>query len=894
MDWTSRIRAAFDDTPIAPDVVEELADHARALYEAARADGLPHDEADRRVTDHVTRWRADASSLRRMAGRTPMPVAPAPSASWIAGARQDLHYAARLLRRQPRHALLVIATMAIGIAAATTLFSVAYGVLVRPLPWPHADRIVEVRETRGGRQPRFGAVSNAAFLAWKEQATTIERLAAWSQRTVTLGVGGEPERVRLTAASADIFATLGVTPLIGALFDDKDATSPVIVLAERFWRRRFSADISIIGRSIDVDGRPHTIVGVVPGEVAFPDQQSQGWIPIHVSPVTGSSLSMFNAVALLRPGMTPEQAAAEGTARGQFVPDTGMTTNAIFGGTGPVAIAVTPVAERMTADVRRPLLVLLGAVGLLLVAATANVASLQLARASARSRELAIRAAIGADSNRIARQLLTESLLLGIAGGAAGTSLAALIHRALPSLLPADFPRVAEVTLDPTVLVFALGLSVASGVAFGVLPALRLRRQSLLIPLTDGGTTPVGVNVRHRTARLRLLIMTGQIAVTSVLLVGASLLGRSFWALVHVDRGYDPSGVVTATVSLPNDRYPAERRYEIVERILDRLSTGSRSASAAFTSELPLTAGGSTAAFTLRSAILEGPTTVQASPRMVSADYFSVMRMTMAAGRTFLPTDGPSSEPVAIVNRAFARQYLGEQPLGARVPMGVGYMPFGTEASVVGVVDDVRYVASGDAIQPEIYYVYRQLQHRVVAPVATFLVRDAAFPDEMAGATLRRAIREADRGLVPDRIATLETRVGAIVARPRLYAVLLGTFAAFALGIAAVGLFGVLSYTVAQRSRELAVRAAIGAHPAALVRLVLRQGLAIVLAGLGIGLFASLGLASSLRALLYGVTTHDAFTFTVVPLVVLSVAVVACLGPALRAGRVDPIRELRS
>ena len=278
---------------------------------------------------------------------------------------------------------------------------------------------------------------------------------------------------------------------------------------------------------------------------------------------------------------------------------------------------------------------------------------------------------------------------------------------------------------------------------------------------------------------------------------------------------------------------------------------------------------------------------------MVSAGYFSVMRMTVVAGRPFRDTDGPASEPVAVVNRAFASRYLGDAPLGAKVPMGVGYLPFGSEATVVGVIGDVRYVASGDSVQPEVYYVYRQLRNQVAAPIATFLVRGSAAPEGMASA-VRTAIREADRSLVPDRIALMESRLAGLVARPRLYAILLGAFAASALAIAAVGLFGVLSYTVAQRSRELAVRAAIGAQPAALVRLVLAQGLAVTAAGLGVGLLVAMSVTPSIGALLYGITSHDSPTFVVVPILVMAVAAVACIGPALRAARLDPIKELRS
>ncbi len=873
MDWFGRVRSGLGEDPPEADVLAELADHAREAYDAARAEGLAPAEAERTVDELIARWRDDARALRRPLGRPAAPRAPAPTESWLAGAIQDARYAVRLLRRQPGPSFLVIATLAVGIAAATTLFSVTYGVLLRPLVWPNADRLVVLRETRGGHAPRFGALSNAAFLAWHEQAVTIERLAVWSQRTVTLEGDSEPERVRLTAASAGIFPALGIAPLVGTVFSERDETAPVLVLGERLWRRRFGASPDAIGRSVSVDGQPRTVIGVVADAVAFPDPQVEAWIPTHVAPVQGDSLSMFEAIALLRPGATPAQAATEGTARGRFAPETSMTAMAIFGSTGAPEIAAVPLERTLTADVRRPLALLLAAVGLLLVTATANIAGLQLARATSRRAELAIRAAIGADPARLARQLLTESLLLGLAGGAVGLALAALFHRSLPALLPSGFPRAADIDLDGIVVLVGLGLSVLIGLACGVLPTSTVRRAGV-----------------HGSA-IRQGIAASQIAITSILLVGASLLGRSFWILTHADRGYEPSGVLTASLALPSSRFTPERRYEIVDSILARLGASPGLGISAWTSELPLSAGGSTAAFTLRSPILNGES-VQASPRLVSADLFSALGMRVSSGRGFDETDGPASEPVAVVNAAFARQYLGPAPLDTHVPLGVGYMDPEIEARVVGVVDDVRYVSAGDATQPEIYYVYRQMRGRVLAPVATLVLRPTV-DRGTAAATLRSVVRDVDPGLVPDRIATLDERVARVVSRPRLYAVLLGTFAGFALLVAGVGLFGVLSFTVSERMRELAVRSALGARPVDLVRTIVGRGLRLAGLGLGVGLGVALAVSPAIRALLYGVKEHDAVTFVVVPVVVIAIALLACAGPARRAGRVDPVRELR-
>ena len=896
--WKDRVRAAFLGAARTPadDIVEELAQHARSTYEAARADGCTVEEAEATVTELLHRWQTDAGSLERRSQRVAAvvpPVAAAPSR--FAGLAQDVRYAARLVRRQPRHALITILTMAIGIGATTVLFSVTYGVLMRPLPWPRADRIVVLKETRGGIAPRFGAFTNAAYLAWRPEPATIENLAAWSQRVVTITGTGDPERIRITAASATLFSALGVRPLIGSLFEEKDEASPVVVLSETLWRQRFGGDPGVLGRLIQLDGESYTAIGVLPDVQAYPDRQTRAIVPYAVRPAAGNFLAVFNAVATLRPGVTAAQAASEGTARGRTAADTGLTTMAIFGSNGPVGITAQPLRDALTADVRQPLLVLLAAVGLLLVTATANVASLQLARTTTRSREMAIRAALGAGGARVTRQLLVESLLLGLSGGGAGLALTWILHRSLPSLLPVDFPRVDDLGVDAMVVVFALTVSVGTGILFGLLPALRARRLDIVEALAENGTAPVGAAARTRTARARLAIMTGQVAVACVLLVGASLLVRSFVALLNADRGYGTSGIVSARLSMPASMYPSpERRLAILHRVLSRVGGLPGVRAVAFTSELPLTPGGSTSAFTFKSPIAAGAAVrVQASPRIVSAHYFSVLGMRMIAGRSFSDADTETSERGVVVNQAFARRYLGESPLGWKMPVagygsGDGQQ---LEATVIGVVGDVRYVTAADSSQPEVYYSYRQMEGRL--PVQTVTLLASAPSAALDTATLRSFLREADDRLVAEAVMPLEQRMLTTLARPRLYAVLLAAFAGFALVIAGVGLFGVLSYSVSQRSRELAIRTALGARRLDIFRLVLLQGLVVTLAGLAVGLVASTWLTRELATQLYGVTPHDPLTFVVVPLVLLCASALACVVPARRAARLDPLRVLR-
>ena len=894
MNWIERVRAAFADAAHVPDadVIEELAQHARAMYDAARADGCAHDEADTRVAEQLERWRLEGTALRhksRRAAVTEPPPAAAPSR--LAGLAQDVRYAVRLLRRQPRFALLVVATMALGICATTVLFSVTYGVLMKPMPWPASERLVVLKETRGGNPPRFNSFSNAAYLAWREGATTIDGIAAWSTRSVTLSGATDPERVRITLTSASLFPLLEVRPLIGSLFEQKDEDGDVVVLSEGLWRQRFAGDPGVLGRTVDLDGEPHTIVGVLPDRSAFPDRQSRAWVPFRVRPATGNFLSMFSAIARLKPGVTAAQAAAEATGRGRFAADTGMTTMAIFGSTGAMEITATPLYDAVTADVQRPIVMLLVAVVLLLVTATANVASLQLARATTRRREMAIRAALGAGGARITRQLLVESVMLGLLGGTAGLGFALLLHSLLPALLPADFPRAGDVGLSIPVVLFAVLVSMLAGIACGLLPALRARRLNLIESLAEDGGASVGAGGRSRTAQVRLVIMAGQVAIACVLLVGASLLGRSFVALLSADRGYDPAGILTARLSFPAAAFTPERRHAVIRQILDRLAAMPSVRESAFTSEMPLTPGGSTATFPIQSR-RGGVVPVQVSTRIVSPRSLAALGMRVVAGRGFTDGDTETSQPVAVVNRAFARKYLEDAAIDVKIPMGVGYQDIDSQASIVGVVEDIRYLSARDSSQPELYYSFRQLKARLPVPSVTLLLRTDGDPAALAPA-LRGAVREANSGLVADSVMTMEDRMLTVVARPRLYAILLGGFAAFALAIAAVGLFGVLSYSVAQRSRELAVRSALGARQADIVGLIVRQGLSVTAAGLVAGVLASLALTRAISTQLYGVTEHDTVTYVVVPLLLVAVAAVACFVPARRAARVSPLMVLK-
>ena len=899
--WRARLVAALP--PLADDVIEELAQHARAAYDTARAEGCDHNDADARVARLIDAWRVNAPALRHRVGRPAAVDPPTGSSSSLVGIAQDVRYALRVLVRQPRFALLVILTMALGIGTTTTLFGVTYGVLMKPLPWADGDRIVQLKETRGGSAPRFGSFSNTAFLAWREQMSKIEGLAAWSARTQTVTGASEPERIRVISAAPNIFKVLGVQPMLGTLFTDQDDTKPVVVVSETLWRRRFAADPNVAGRVLHLDGEPFTILGVIADAQGFPDNQIRAWLPFRVQQPTNNLLSMFEAVAKLAPGATAAQAAAEGTARGRFVADTGMTTTAIFGNQGAVEISARSLQDAITADTRRPLLVLLAAVVLLLAIATTNVAGLQFARGTSRRREFAIRTALGASRSRVVRQLVIESVALGLAGGALGLGLAVWLHRMAPSILPADFPRVQELGIELPVVWFAVVISILASLACGLLPARQVGRMNLVAGLAEDGVSPVGASWRSTAARARLFIIAAQVAASCVLLIGASLLGRSFIALLHADRGYDAADVLTTAIPM-GPAYTPQRRVEILGNVIERLKATPGVRAVAFTSEAPVTPGGSTSSMTLPARdTASGPTRIQASPRIVSPAYFSALGLRILVGRALADSDTASSQPVVVVNETFASKYLGEpwtiaaqeRVLGGTLPMGVwGASQTGRNAVIVGVVEDVRYIGARTLSLPEMYFASNQLPFGMRSPVGTLLVR-ADGDRSLVASELRTALRDADAALVATPVMTLEDRLlMTSLARPRLYAGLLGAFALVALVVTGVGLFGVLSFVVAQRTRELGVRAALGARRIDLVGLVIRQGLGVAMAGTVAGLIAAAWLVRFLSALLFGVTSHDAVTYAVVPAVLLVVSLLACLAPALRAARLDPLRALRS
>jgi predicted permease len=821
---------------------------------------------------------------------------------------QDLRYGSRLLRRQPGIAAVAILTMALGIGATTMLFSVAYGVLLKPLPWSDPAELVRVTETREGRSGRvLGTVSNGTFLAWRDHRSTIEDLGGWRTETATLTGAGDPVRVPIIPTTPSLFRILRIHPLIGRLFNEDEGAgnqSGAMILSYSLWQERFGARSDIVGHGVQLNDRPYTIVGVMPRDFAFPDLETRAWTAWRVPPVVASNGALvgviFRAMARLRPGTTPEQAAAEATSRARSAPDMGLAARALFGAAGPIDVSVLSEQRAITAEVKPAIVVLLAAVALLLITATASVASLQLARATVRRREMAVRAAIGAGQRRIVRQLVIESAIVGLCGGAGGFALAAGLQRLLPWLLPDGFPRLEAVALDMRALSFTLVVSVLASFVCALLPAWHTRRVNLVEALSEDGVASLSGAARSPAARTRAVIMVGQVAIACVLLVGATLLTRSFVAMVRADRGYDPVNVLTARLPLPQG-YPAERRGQLLEALVERLRAVPGVTHAAYSSGLPFVSAGGFSAFNMRSP--RNPDVeieVQAIQRLVSPDYFAAMRLRLIEGRTLSDADTAATTPAIVVNRTFARQHLGDRAVGVRIPQrgpragGVRFTDENAVAEIVGVVDDMRQDGLEAPLQPEFFGSLKQVLPSSIRSFDPILVvRTTGDPATYVSA-LRNLVQQEAPTLALDSVMTMEDRVMTSLEKPRLYAVVLAWFGMFALLVAGVGMFGVLSFSVAQRTREIGVRSALGAQVRDIVALVLHQAFWIVGIGMLVGLGAALAGVRLLSAFLYGIRPHDALTFVAVPIVIVAIAAIACLIPARRAAKVDPLAALRT
>ncbi|HVE78878.1 MAG TPA: ABC transporter permease, partial [Gemmatimonadaceae bacterium] len=818
-------------------------------------------------------------------------------ADWIGALGQDLRFAARTLVRSRGFATAAVLTLALGIGAATAVFGVVDGVLLRPLPYPNHERLALVWSTAqlGGAQQGELPLAAGNFLDLRGQVRSFETLAAFRAWGFTLSDAEDPELVAGARVSPALFGVLGTRPMLGRALvpaDDDPGAPKVALLGHGLWQRRFGGDPGVVGRAVTLNGERYTVVGVMPPGFHFPrgaelpsgfqfPARTELWTAIAFTPEQAQRRGTFDlAVAgLLAPGVTPAQARAElSPIMRRLGDENGMAAIAL-------GADVTPMRDFSVRSVRPGLVLLLGAVALVLVVACANVSNLLVARTAARRRELAIRTALGAGRGRLVRQLVTENLLLAAAGGALGIAVAVAAQGALLRLAPGNVPRLDDVTLDGRVLGAALLLALGIGGAFGVLAALHGGRAGGAT-LRDGGRTTAGA----QRARLRSALVAGQLALSLVLLVGAALVVRSFARMLAVPPGFDPSGAVTAQIILPvrpDASFSAEqpRWRDVTERYLERVQTlpGVRAAGAV--SSLPLTgAWESTDVGAVGAAAGSGTDRMNMQYAMVSPDYFRAMAIPMRRGRAFTTQDRADAPPVAIVSEAAAaRWWPGRSPVGERV-MALD----STTRTIVGVVGDVRQTNVTTPIEPAIYLPVAQFP----VPFLYVVARTSADPATTVPA-LRRELRAVSAAAGLDDGRTLRAVYDDALAPRRFAMLIVGFFAVSTLLLAAVGLYGVVAYAVGQRTHEIGVRMALGAQTGDVMRLVLGQGLRLAALGLTAGVAGALAASGLLRRQLFEVSPVDPATYLAIIALLVAVAAAATWGPARRATRVDPVRALR-
>jgi putative ABC transport system permease protein len=804
----------------------------------------------------------------------------------------EVRHAARSLARQPGLALAALLTLAVGIGAPTAIFSIAYGVLLRPLPYPESDRLVRVSERHVGAESplRGDFLTNLTFAAWKNPRT-LESLAAYSQWTVTARIDNETRRLDGSSVSPAIFTLLRIAPVRGRVFLEHEATAGhhVAVISHGFWQTRFGGAPSAIGATIALDGQPHTIVGVTPPGFAFPSADAQIWTPYvmrEVSRERTARVSVFLALARLRPGATPEQASAEGTAAARSQPRP-ITAELMLGKGGPVEVTVRPVVDEITRGIRPALLVLLAGAVLVLAIACGNVAQMLLSRGIDRRREFAVRVALGATGRHIVRHLLAESLLLAAAGALAGLLLGWLLVRLVPVLAPEDFPRLDAIRMDARSIAAALTAALISGLLAGLLPAWRGSRAALDAGLREND---LRTSTAGRTARRTLLVVEAALAV--ILLVGAALLGRGFAALTARPAGFDPRQVLTARVHLTNPSRTATEVHGVIDGVLTRLRGSPHVRYAAAGNMAPFADSAFLTGFGLPNPNGSGERIfARALIYLVTPDYIPALGLTLREGRTHVAADATSAGEALLVNEAFVRAYLrdGKPVTGRRYP-GLMGNDDNRVFEIVGVLADIRRHGPVSEAEPEVYVVERPKNS--VTREIYLAIRTSGDPLALA-ADLRALVTAVDPTAAVDHIETLADRVASSVSEPRFVVTTLTVFAALALTLAAIGLYGALSYSVSQRRREMGVRAALGANTRSLIGLVLAQGLATTAAGLALGLVAAGLLSRLLTKLLYGVPPLDVWSFALAPLVLLAIALLACALPARRAAATDPAEALR-
>ena len=806
---------------------------------------------------------------------------------------QDLRYAVRTLRKAPVFTAVAVLTLGLGIGANTAIFSVVNGVVLRPLQYRSPGELVFLTTafpTLGFDEFWWSAPE---FFEYKEWNQSFSDIGGFTTGEVSITGGDAPIRVPGGFVTADFFETLGVPAAMGRVSNREEASpggNNVVVLSHELWQRAFGSDDQIIGKVLDVNGNQSTVVGVMPPKFDIDDSKVEAWIPMQLDPANpgGRSSHFLYLIGRLDRNVSMERAYAE------LGPLLTQWNERVGGNHSPSPdthfINLKPLQEEVVGEIRPALMILLGAVGFVLLIACANVGNLLLARAEARQKEIAVRTALGAGRGRLARQLLTESFVLSLMGGVVGLAVGKWGVQILVATNPDSIPRLAEISLDGSVMLFTILVSVLAGVLFGLAPVLHLAPHNLSPALREGGLRATAGSAR---LLLRQSLVVSELALAVVLVVGAGLMLRSFATLQRVDPGFEPNGLLTFRLFLPGASYPAPSdQVSFLNRLTERIRAVPGVTDVTAMSGLPpqRRVNANTMQFEGIQASPDGPPLLIDFFQTVTDDYFRTMKISLVEGRLFEAQDAENTVPAVLVNETTARTFWPDGALGKRLRAGGPQSPWLT---VVGVVKDVKQGGLDEETGSELYFYYPQVAGVFGSLTMNIVVRSAVPPTSLAPA-MRQTVWELDATLPLADLQPMSTVLFDSVARPRFLTLLLAIFGGVALTLAAVGTYGVMSYTVAERTHEMGIRMALGAKPGGVVKLVLVQGLQLAVIGLGLGMAGAFGLTKLMSSILFGVSTTDVVTFVGVPALLAIIASAACLIPAWRATRVDPIEVLRA